>query len=421
MTPIREISAAAQFEILAPLSVGGMGQVFLARRIGAHGFQKLIALKTIRPDLLEHEEMKAMFVDEAQLLARLDHPALAQVYDFVEQGQPFLAMEYVAGIPLNKLIRQRNERLPPAIVARIAIEVCRGLHVAHELTDLEGKPLGVVHRDISPQNLMLTFDGRMKILDFGVAYMLDRQAASTQTGMFKGKLAYIAPEQMTGKRADRRSDLYSLAVVMHELLTGQRLFSKKKDGSAGVDRRDNVPKPSSIAPFAIPPELDDIVLKGLQPKPRSRYSDAREMAQALEDYLQVAGGESLPSFAERELAQDRERHRIWLQEVADGKAAPSTAATQPNDPPPRKPPPLPPRDEGSIEIQLNESSLFAPPPTRRSGLFLALAIVVGAFIVGAWLLFPAVMNENTRRLATWAIDGAKSLQRDLFGDARDEK
>ena len=396
----REIATVAQFEILAPLSVGGMGEVVLARRIGALGFQKLIALKTIRPDLLLHDEMKTMFMDEAKLLARLDHPAVAQVYDFVEQGQLYLSMEYVHGIPLNKLMQLRKTRLPPAIVARIAIEVCRGLHAAHELTNFEGKPLGIVHRDISPQNLMLTYDGRMKILDFGVAFMLDREADATQTGVFKGKVAYVAPEQMTGDGADRRSDLYSLAIVMHELLTGQRLFTKQDGLAAG--RRDRVPKPSLIVPFAIPKELDNIVMKGLEVKPELRFSDAKEMAQALEDYLQVAGGESLEAFAERELAEPRERHRLWLQQVLHPPERP--AAAQPEQAPLAEP-----QSEPSVEIELDESSLFAPAPApRRGGRLLALSIVLGALLAGAWLLFPSEMEAKARWLAGWVHEQVKS-------------
>jgi serine/threonine protein kinase len=419
----REISTAGQFEILAPLSVGGMGEVYLARRKGAHGFEKLIALKTIRPDLIQHEEMRRMFLDEARVLARLDHPAVAQVYDFVEgEAGLFLSMEYVPGVPLSKLMQKRQGPLPPEIVARIGVEVCRGLHAAHELTDLEGKPLGVVHRDVSPQNLMLTFDGRVKILDFGVAYMFDREATTTQTGLFKGKLAYIAPEQIAGKGADRRSDVYSLAVVMHELLTGRRLFSKGKGALADATTRKRIPKPSTIAP-EVPKEFDTIVMKGLSMKQRSRYADTKEMAAALEEYLHTAGGESLESFAERELEEDKEHHRNWLQSVMDAPTGP-TPATEPDRPPTKLVRPASKTGnigatailaDKSIDVPLDSAIVsYLPDSPKRSGRLIGFAIILAALTAGAWLLFPSKMEEKAERIANWASDEAKPMINDVL-------
>ncbi len=214
-------------EILTKLSSGGMGDVLLARRRGVHGFEKLLAVKTIRGDLARRNDIRAMFHDEAKLVARLDHPAIAQVYDFGEEdGLLYLAMEYVPGLSLNKLLVKRQRPVPHLIAARIAADVCRGLHAAHQLTDVEGKPLGVVHRDVTPGNVILTFDGHVKILDFGIAFMNERESPDTQVGELKGKPSYMAPEQLRGERVDRRSDLYSLSVVLHEMLTGRKLFTK---------------------------------------------------------------------------------------------------------------------------------------------------------------------------------------------------
>jgi len=269
-------------------------------------------------------------------------------------------------------------------VARIGVEVCRGLHAAHELTDLEGKLLGVVHRDVSPQNVMLTFDGRIKILDFGVAYMFEREATTTQTGLFKGKLAYIAPEQIAGKGADRRSDVYSLAVVMHELLTGRRLFSKAKGALADATNRKRVPKPSTIVD-SMPKELEDIVMKGLQLKQRSRFADTKEMAAALESYLHTAGGESLESFAERELEEDREHHRAWLQAVMDSPAG-TTASTQPDRTANlRAVSRTGAGEERSVDVPMVESALvsFIPERPRKSGRFIGMLIIIAALTAGA--------------------------------------
>lgn len=390
-------------EILAPLSVGGMGEVHLARRKGAHGFEKLIALKTIRHDLVEHQEMRRMFLDEARLLARLDHPAVAQVYDFVEQeGQLYLSMEYVPGLPVSKLMQKRKQALPPGVVARIGVEVSRGLHAAHELADLEGKQLGVVHRDVSPQNLMLTFDGRMKILDFGVAFMFDREATTTQSGLFKGKLAYISPEQITGEGVARTSDIYSLSVVLHELLTGRRLFAKSGTPLSEAIRRRDVPKPSSINPD-VPKVLDDAIMKGLQIRPSKRYSDAREMAAALEVYLAEAGGESLEVFAERELEAERRAHQSWLQSVVDG---PVTATDETKAEPNRGGRARSVSTEGPSDAAL---ASYEPEPPKRSGAFLGLTIILAAVGVGAWLLFPNQVESNARDLADKVEQEARPL------------
>jgi serine/threonine-protein kinase len=392
----RGISTTGQVDIIAPLSVGGMGEVHLARRKGALGFEKLIALKTIRPDLVMHEEMRRMFLDEARLLARLDHPAVAQVYDFVEQGGAlYLSMEYVPGIPLSKLMQKRQKALPPPVVARMGVEVCRGLHAAHELADLDGRPLGVVHRDVSPQNLMLTFDGRMKILDFGVAFMFDREASTTQTGLFKGKLTYISPEQITGEGADRRSDVYSLCVVIHELLTGHRLFAKSETPMAEAIQRRNV-RPPSTENIDVPKALDDAVMRGLSLRPLERFPDTRELAVALEAYLSSAGGESLEAFAERELAGERRAHQAWLQSVVEGgRSTEPVTIEETRADRPSAPSALPPL------IEASEAS-FVPERPRRTGTLLGLTLILAAVAAGGWLLFPKALEESASAVIAWA-------------------
>ena len=200
----------------------------------------------------------------SRLLARLKHPTVAQIYDFVEEaGQLYLAMEYVEGVTFGELIRHHHAALTPTHVARLIAEVCRGLHAAHDLVDLPQRPLGVVHRDVSPQNLLLTFDGRVKILDFGIALMRDRMAPVTQIGVLKGKPAYMAPEQLRGDRVDRRADIYAAAVVLHQLLTGKRLFAEQPFAS---DTRQGVRPPSET--IGTPPgPIDSIAMRGLADDP----------------------------------------------------------------------------------------------------------------------------------------------------------
>lgn len=302
-------------EVLAKLSAGGMGEILLARRRGALGFEKLLAVKIIKGELARRPDIQAMFLDEARLVALLDHPNIAQVHDFGEAGGTlFLAMEYVPGIPLNQLLARRGRPLPPLVAARIASEVARGLHAAHELTDLDGRSLGVVHRDVSPGNLILTYEGRIKILDFGIAFMSERESPDTQVGELKGKPSYMAPEQLRAERVDRRSDIYSLSVVLHEMLTGRKLFSKNNVvATALAVERGEVPLPSTFA--KVPEALDDIVMMGLERKASDRFTDAREMADALDAVIARGQGVALEAFVEKALAEERREHRTWLSGV----------------------------------------------------------------------------------------------------------
>jgi serine/threonine-protein kinase len=302
------------FELVTKLSSGGMGDVLLARRRGVHGFEKLVAIKTIRGELTKRSDIRAMFLDEARLSARLDHPNIAQVYDFGEEhGTLYLAMEYVPGLALNKLLAKRGGPLPPRVAMRIVAEVCRGLHAAHELADLDGALLGVVHRDVSPGNLILTFDGRMKILDFGIAFMKNRESPDTIVGELKGKPSYMAPEHLRAQGVDRRADIYSASVVLHELLTGRKLFTRETVVATVLAvESQQVARPSSIA-GALPAGLDEIVMRGLERKPADRFPDARAMATSLDRLISELGGETLEAFVESELSFERESHRQWLQ------------------------------------------------------------------------------------------------------------
>ncbi|MCK6546612.1 serine/threonine protein kinase, partial [Myxococcota bacterium] len=320
------------FELLTKLSSGGMGDVLLARRIGVHGFEKLLAIKTIKGELAKRPDIRAMFLDEARLVARLDHPNIAQVYDFGEQeGTLFLAMEYVPGIALNKLLAKRGGPLPPNVAMRIVSEVLRGLHAAHELTDIDGTSLGVVHRDVSPGNLILTFDGRMKILDFGIAIMNGRESPDTVVGELKGKPSYMAPEHLRAERVDRRADIYSASVVLHELLTGRKLFTRDTVvATVHAVENTRVAAPSTIA-GPLPAGLDELVLKGLEKKPDERFPDARVFSAALDRLIAETNGETIEAFVERELATERDQHKAWLLSVlhahASGAEDPSRTPT----------------------------------------------------------------------------------------------
>jgi serine/threonine-protein kinase len=236
--------------------------VLLGRKRGPGTFEQLAAIKTIRPEYASTDAVRRMFLDEAKILGGLSHANIATVHDFGEQGGTlYMVMEYVAGISFREAM---HHGMPPAIAARAIAEACRGVHAAHELRDLAGNLLGVVHRDISPDNLMIGFDGHVKVIDFGIALIKNRQAPVTELGMVKGKPPYMSPEQVKNEAMDRRSDVFSLAVVLWEMLAGRRLFRGKSE----LETLNNVlempvPPPSTERPD-IPASLDAVVMKALE-------------------------------------------------------------------------------------------------------------------------------------------------------------
>ena len=376
------------WEILRALDAGGMGQVLVARKRGPGGFERLAAVKTIRAELRASDPVRRMFLDEAQLVARLSHPAIAQIYDCGdEDGTLYLAMEYVSGVSLGAL----DLRPPPAVCARIVAAACRGLHAAHELTDLRGQSLGVVHRDVSPDNLMVTFDGQVKVLDFGIALMRGRSAPVTEMGLAKGKPPYLSPQQVTNQPIDRRTDVWSAAVVLHELLTGRPLFDG--DSLYAIARaiaEQPIEPPSAIA-GPLPSGLDAVVLCGLCRDPEGRFQTAAAFADALDSVADVEGGEDVAAFAARALAPAREEHRRFLRALVDGVSAGRTVArpsgmvtalaVATTEPAVAEP-------EAAAEAAAVPETVAAP--RRRRLLLLASLLLIGAG-VGAWrVLAPDV-------------------------------
>lgn len=304
------------YEVLYELSSGGMGSVLLGRRRGPGSFEKLVAIKTIRAELAAAPQVRAMFLDEAAILARLGHPAVATVHDFGEEGKTlYLVMEYVAGVSLHAMAELAP---PPHIVAAILAEACRGIHAAHELTDLHGHHLDIVHRDISPDNVLLGFDGHVKVIDFGIALIKGRQAPVTELGMLKGKPPYMSPEQIKNEPIDRRSDVFALGAVLWEMLVGEPLFSG--DSIYAIARaveHQEIPRPSSRVPDLLP-GLDSIALEALQRDLSLRTPTAAAMAARLDEVVAAAEGETLAEWTQRCLAAEREDHRRWLAEILQG-------------------------------------------------------------------------------------------------------
>jgi hypothetical protein len=308
-----------KYEILYELKSGGMGSVLLGRKRGPGAFEQLVAIKTIRPDYAKAETVRAMFLDEAAILARLNHPGIATVHDFGEDGGTlYMVMEYVAGIAMRDL-----HELPPMIAARAIAEAGRGLHAAHEARDPSGTPLGLVHRDISPDNLMVGYDGHVKVIDFGIALVKNRQAPVTEFGTVKGKPPYMSPEQVKNEPMDRRSDVFSLGIVTWEMIVGRSLFEGDSlyAIALAVEQQALVP-PSRALGTSLPTGLDAAVMGALERDPERRTPTAAAFAEALEGVVQASGGESLAGWAERELETKRSEHRAWLAKIVGGTPLP---------------------------------------------------------------------------------------------------
>jgi serine/threonine protein kinase/tetratricopeptide (TPR) repeat protein len=273
----------ADFEIIRRLGAGGMAEVFLAKKRGAEGTFKLLVLKRILPAYGSSRRFRTMFAEEAQLATRLNHPNIVQVYDFQDYGEEgqLLSMEYVEGPDLRKLMKSaqaKGQRIPPYVAAYIIAEVAKGLHYAHERKDEAGNPIDIVHRDVSPQNILMSFDGAVKIADFGIA---SANLFREEPGVLKGKTAYMSPEQARAERVSRRTDIYSLGVVFHELLTARPLHGAAEGQELLEEVRAGQVEPPSTYVRDLPAELEEVVMRALAKNPDQRFQTARDMAAAV--------------------------------------------------------------------------------------------------------------------------------------------
>ena len=276
-----------KYRLTQKIGSGGMAEVFRATGEGPEGFERTFVVKRILPRLSDAPEFVGMFVDEAKISARLLHPNIVQVFEFAYQdGGYFIVMEPVDGVDMGFLLRKLERRgavVPAAFAAEVGRQACRGLGFAHGLCSPDGKPYGIVHRDVTPGNIMVAWNGAVKILDFGIARAVQELRVShTDAGMVKGKMSYIAPELLQGQPADARSDLFSLGVVLHEMLSGRRLFMGENDlETLKLVSEMPVPRPSSRN-AEVKPAFDEVVLRALARDPAKRYQSADEMGQDLE-------------------------------------------------------------------------------------------------------------------------------------------
>jgi serine/threonine-protein kinase len=419
-----------------------MATVHLGRMMGMAGFSRTVAIKRLHPHLASDRSFVAMLLDEARLVVRVRHPNVVPVLDVVQDGSELLlVMEYVQGEPLNVLFRvcmERKEDLGEKMARAIATGMLNGLHAAHEATDETGDPLGLVHRDVSPQNVMVGVDGVTRVLDFGIAKATGR-LQHTRDGELKGKTQYMSPEQLDGADVDRRADVYAASVVLWEMLTMRRLFRGQTQPEIAYKvLASKIEKPSTVVK-TIPPELDAIVMRGLAREPDERFATAREMAIAIEQLGDLATTRVMGEWVESR-ASDRLKERaaiIAAIESASFRRASLSALAQAKGPQPND---LPTIIEGAsrpADVPLALPSAppspgFAPPAPSSGALpaaapahttstklvaivALALFTAVIALGVAVWVLMsarrapPAVVAVPTATATATATESATAI------------
>jgi serine/threonine-protein kinase len=324
-------SIIGRYELHSALASGGMATVHLGRMRSETGLGRTVALKRMHPHFAADPTFVEMFYDEARLAMRLQHPNIVATFDVVRvDAELLLVMEYIHGeslAGLERALHRAGERIPSAIASSIVSGVLAGLHAAHEARSEDGAPLQIVHRDVSPQNIMVGIDGTARLLDFGIAKAAGR-LHSTAQGQLKGKFAYMAPEQLTGEDADRRADVFAAAVVLWEALTGTRLFKGETPGAlVNAVLSSPIPPPSSVAP-ELSLAIDNVVMQGLARQKRDRFATARDMAVALEAALPPATARAVGEWVEVHAASSLRKRASLVRGVENAEGPPGADELQ---------------------------------------------------------------------------------------------
>ncbi|WP_426753128.1 protein kinase domain-containing protein [Myxococcus sp. Y35] len=312
-----------KYLLLERINVGGMAEVFIAKAFGVEGFERILAIKKILPTMAEDEEFITMFIDEARISVQLNHANIVHINELGKHDDTyFIAMEYVAGRDVRTMLeryRRRKEIMPTAQAVFIASKICDGLDYAHRKKDARGQDLHIIHRDVSPQNVLISYEGEVKVIDFGIAKAANR-SQKTQAGILKGKFGYMSPEQVRGMPIDRRSDIFAVGVLLYEMLTGEKLFVGESDFSTLEKVRNaDVPLPSEFNP-SIPPGLEKVVLKALTREPEDRYQWASDMAEDLMRFLlagdAIYSAKHLSAYMKEAFAEDMLREAEKMERYA---------------------------------------------------------------------------------------------------------
>ena len=283
-TPLSPGQRLDRYELLCPVGEGGMARVWVARLARKYGFEKLVAIKTILQKHASDDRFRTMFLDEARIASRIDHPNVGHIVDLGEEGDVlYLVMEWIDGDTLSRIkrtVERKKLQFPLPIALRILADTCQGLHAAHELKAPDGSLLGVVHRDVSPQNILVSMSGVAKLIDFGIAKARDRLSGETSTGFFKGKVHYISPEQAVGRGVDRRSDVFSVGAILFHLVAGKPPF--ERENQMATLHALSATEPLPALPSHVPPEIEEILVRALAHDPEERFESAAELGNAIE-------------------------------------------------------------------------------------------------------------------------------------------
>ncbi|CAN5692202.1 hypothetical protein BH11MYX4_BH11MYX4_36190 [soil metagenome] len=356
-----------RYVLYGELASGGMATVHFGRLSGPVGFSRTVAIKRLHPHYAKDSEFVTMFLDEARLCGRIRHPNVVPTLDVVAtEGEIFIVMEYVAGEALSKLMKtawQRNIPVPPRVAATILSSVLHGLHAAHQAKDEHGRELGIVHRDVSPQNILVGSDGTSRVLDFGVAKAAGR-LQSTRDGQVKGKVAYMPPEQLSGGATSRQSDIYAASVVLWEALCGRRLFDGVTEAITLVRALEGkIDLPSSLDP-QLSAAVDAVVMRGLARDPAARFETAREMALAVEQSFGLASPYEVGEWVELVASDDLARRAQSIADIESAALTESARASAPRiglAPAPAEPP-----HSQVSSISVSRAAISTASPRRRS-------------------------------------------------------
>ncbi|MDC3958737.1 serine/threonine-protein kinase [Polyangium jinanense] len=422
-----------RYELLLPIAQGGMATVWAARQKGSRGFQKTVAIKTMLPSLSDDPQFEQMFLDEASLAARIHHPNVAEILDVGEQDETiYIVMEWVDGEALSvitKTAKRSNVPVPQRIALRIVRQACAGLHGAHELRNDDDQLLNLVHRDVSPQNILVSYDGIVKLVDFGVAKALGRAGGETTAGQLKGKVPYMSPEQALGQKVDRRTDIFAMGIVLYRLTTGLHPFLGENDLATMKNIISRPLLPPRMKNPSFPVELERVLLTCLKKDPNERYQTMLELDAALERVLALSGAsvvdDDIGAFTRSVMGDRGQKRRAALRDAvraADERAAGigmSPGAAQPHvheavsdiaitrmnsaltsfpTSMPRNSSTsiIPPSPESYAGGAMSGSLVPSTPPqkNKRAGLFMAVGAVTALSLAGTFMFLRTTMEPR---------------------------
>ncbi|MBL8933611.1 MAG: protein kinase [Archangium sp.] len=394
-----------KYYLVSKLAEGGMAEIFLAKQVGVEGFEKNVVVKRMLAHLSGVGDFVSMFLDEARLASALSHPNVVQVLDLgFEEGCYFIAMEYLAGEDFSAVIRsaaKQRSYVPLNIALKVLADAAHGLHYAHTFTDSKGQPLNVVHRDVSPSNIFVTYSGQVKVLDFGIA-KAESRVTNTTAGVVKGKYQYMSPEQAQSAPVDNRSDVYSLGVCMYEAMCNARPFARDSDlAILNAVLKNEYRPPRQLRPD-LPVELEQILVKALAPSAADRFQSAGEFAAAIENYLRastsVTSGTAITQYMTNFFGAERVASKTRIDSLDEMKARgvmlPPMEKKAPSNPSgPSVVVPSPTSISQNISIEESTNAIGAPNSVKQRSPALMIGAIVAAFVVGIGGTFVALKSQ----------------------------